>query len=419
LFALRKSYESKTLFAFLRAKRGTMTMSFISIFSVLGIAIGVASIVTVMSVMNGFQSEIKNRMLGILPHAKIMGLDGSLENRDILQALLASNKEVKSFSSFVSNEALLLGSKDLAGIQFKGIDPKESGSAQKLEKLLVQGELSLMSNGSFNIVLGKGLADDLNLSLGDPVTVMIPNSVISTIGAVPRLKRFTIVGFFEAGIYEFDRNLAFANLFDAQTLLEMKGKISGMEIDFFDPEKSRELVRKIAIKSGGGLTVTDWTAQNPNFFRSLELTKTIIFMVLFLILAVASFNIVSTLVMLIRQKKASIAVMRGLGVNHLGIFKIFLFIGLLLGSAGSILGIALGILITAQLPWIVYSLELVLGVTLYQTEIYFLSELPTEIHWLEVFWIGFLAVFLSMISSLIPSYRASRLNPADVLRLHR
>ena len=142
-------------------------------------------------------------------------------------------------------------------------------------------------------------------------------------------------------------------------------------------------------------------------------------MVLFLILAVASFNIVSTLVMLIRQKKASIAVMRGLGVDHLGIFKIFLFIGLLLGSAGSILGMALGILITVQLPWIVYSLELVLGVTLYQTEIYFLSELPTEINWLEVFWIGFLAVFLSMISSVIPSYRASRLNPADVLRLHR
>ena len=258
-------------------------MSFISIFSVLGIAIGVASIVTVMSVMNGFQSEIKNRMLGILPHAKIMGLDGSLENRDILQALLASNKEVKSFSSFVSNEAILLGSKYLSGIQFKGIDPNESGSEQKLEGLLVQGELSLMSNGSFNIILGKGLADDLNLSLGDPVTVMVPNSVISTIGAVPRLKRFTIVGFFEAGIYEFDRNLAFANLFDAQTLLQMKGKISGMEIDFFDPEKSLELARKIAIKSGGGFTVTDWTAQNPNFFRSLELTKTIIFMVLFLI----------------------------------------------------------------------------------------------------------------------------------------
>ena len=394
-------------------------MSFISTFSVLGIAIGVAAIVIVMSVMNGFQSEIKNRMLSILPHAKIMGLGNSLENRDALQALLIAHKEVKSFSAFVSSEALLLSSKEVSGIQFKGIDPQESGSAQKLEGLMVQGQLNSMSNGSFNIILGKGLADDLNLSLGDPVTVMIPNSLISTMGVIPRLKRFTVVGFFEAGVYEFDRNLAFANLLDAQTLLQMPGKISGMEIDFFDPKQSREMVRRIAIRSGGGFTVTDWTVQNPNFFRSLELTKTIIFMVLFLILAVSSFNIVSTLVMLIRQKKSSIAVMRGLGVDHMGIFKIFLSIGLLLGLVGSILGIGFGILITGQLSGIVHSLESILGVTLYQAEIYFLSELPTEIHWLEVFWIGLLAVLLSMISSIIPSYRASRLNPADVLRLHR
>ena len=394
-------------------------MSFISTFSVLGIAIGVAAIVIVMSVMNGFQSEIKNRMLSILPHAKIMGLSNSLENRDALQALLIAHKEVKSFSAFISSEALLLGSKEVSGIQFKGIDPQESGSAQKLERLMVQGQLNSMSNGSFNIILGKGLADDLNLSLGDPVTVMIPNSLISTMGVIPRLKRFTVVGFFEAGVYEFDRNLAFANLLDAQTLLQMPGKISGIEIDFFDSKQSREMVRKIAIRSGGGFTVTDWTVQNPNFFRSLELTKTIIFMVLFLILAVASFNIVSTLVMLIRQKKASIAVMRGLGAEHMGIFKIFLSIGLLLGLLGSILGIGFGILITGQLSGIVDSLESILGVTLYQEEIYFLSELPTEIHWLEVLWIGLLAVLLSMVSSIIPSYRASRLNPADVLRLHR
>ena len=396
-----------------------MTMSFISTFSVLGIAIGVAAIVTVMSVMNGFQSEIKNRMLSILPHAKIMGLTNSLENKDALEALLIADEEVESFSVFVSSEALLLSSKGVSGIQFKGIDPQESSSAQKLEGLMVQGQLSTMSKGSFNIILGKGLADDLNLSLGDSVTVVIPNSLISTMGVIPRLKRFTVVGFFEAGVYEFDRNLAFANLLDAQTLLQMSGKVSGMEIDFFDPKQSREIVRRIAIRSGGGFTITDWSMQNPNFFRSLELTKTIIFMVLFLILAVSSFNIVSTLVMLIRQKKASIAVMRGLGVDHMGIFKIFLSIGLLLGLVGSILGITLGILITGQLSGIVHSLESIFGVTLYQAEIYFLSELPTEIYWLEVFWIGLLAVLLSMVSSIIPSYRASRLNPADVLRLHR
>ena len=192
-----------------------------------------------------------------------MGIGSSLENSDDLQDQLIANKEVKSFSAFVSSEALLLGSKEVSGIQFKGIEPKESGSAQKLEELMVQGQLSSISNGSFNIILGKGLADDLNLSLGDPVTVMIPNSLISIMGVIPRLKRFTVVGFFEAGIYEFDRNLAFANLLDVQALLQMPGRISGMEIDFFDPKQSREMVRKIAIKSGGGFTVTDWTVQKP------------------------------------------------------------------------------------------------------------------------------------------------------------
>ena len=263
------------------------------------------------------------------------------------------------------------------------------------------------------------MATGLDLSIGDSVTVVISNTLISAIGSIPRLKKFKVSGIFDAGIQEFDQNLAFMNLFDAQNLLQKPGEILGIDIDFFDPNLSRKTIRNIAIEAGGGFLVSDWTTQNPNFFRSLELTKTIIFMVLILILAVASFNVVSTLVMLIRQKRGSIAVLRGLGVDHGGIIRIFLSIGFLLGFLGSVLGIIVGFFVTSQLTEIIQYLESIFNITLYQKEVYFLSELPVRINWKEVMWIGLIAVLLSLISSVIPSYRASRLDPADILRLHR
>ncbi|HJP42175.1 MAG TPA: ABC transporter permease, partial [Gammaproteobacteria bacterium] len=329
-----RNYELKTIFAFLKTRKEAM--SSIAVFSVLGIALGVAVLITVMSVMNGFQSEIKNRMLGVIPHASIIGSQKSIHNWDALQTVLIDNKEIKSFSTSVSSEALILSSKDLAGIQIKGIDPEESGLSDKLNNIMTYGKIGTLSAGGFNIVIGNGLAADLDLSIGDSATVVISNTLISAIGSIPRLKKFNVSGIFDAGIQEFDQNLAFVNLFDAQNLLQRHGEILDIDIDFFDPNLSRQTIRNIAIEAGGGFLVSDWTAQNPNFFRSLELTKTIIFMVLILILAVASFNIVSTLVMLIRQKRGSIAVLRSLGVDHGGIIRIFLSIGFLLGFLGSV-----------------------------------------------------------------------------------
>jgi lipoprotein-releasing system permease protein len=369
--------------------------------------------------MNGFQSEIKNRMLGVIPHASIIGSQDRIQNWDALQAVLIDSKEIKSFSTFASTEALILSSKDLAGIQIKGIDPEENGLSDKLNNIMTYGKIGSLNAGGFNIVIGNGLATDLSLSIGDSVTVVISNTLISAIGSIPRLKKFKVSGIFDAGIQEFDQNLAFMNLFDAQNLMQKPGEILGIDIDFFDPNLSRKTIRNIAIEAGGGFLVSDWTAQNPNFFRSLELTKTIIFMVLILILAVASFNVVSTLVMLIRQKRGSIAVLRGLGADRGGIIRIFLSIGFLLGFLGSVLGIIVGVFITTQLTEIIQHLESIFNITLYQKEVYFLSELPVRINWKEVMWIGLIAVLLSLVSSVIPSYRASRLDPANILRLHR
>ncbi len=412
-----RNYELKTIFAFLKTRKEAM--SSIAVFSVLGIALGVAVLITVMSVMNGFQSEIKNRMLGVIPHASIIGSQKSIHNWDALQTVLIDNKEIKSFSTSVSSEALILSSKDLAGIQIKGIDPEESGLSDKLNNIMTYGKIGTLSAGGFNIVIGNGLAADLDLSIGDSATVVISNTLISAIGSIPRLKKFNVSGIFDAGIQEFDQNLAFVNLFDAQNLLQRHGEILDIDIDFFDPNLSRQTIRNIAIEAGGGFLVSDWTAQNPNFFRSLELTKTIIFMVLILILAVASFNVVSTLVMLIRQKRGSIAVLRGLGADRGGIIRIFLSIGFLLGFLGSVLGIIVGVFVTTQLTEIIQHLESIFNITLYQKEVYFLSELPVRINWKEVMWIGLIAVLLSLVSSVIPSYRASRLDPANILRLHR
>ena len=412
-----RDYELKTIFAFLKARKEAMSL--IAVLSVLGIALGVAVLITVMSVMNGFQSEIKNRMLGVIPHASIIGSQKSIHNWDALQTVLIDNKEIKSFSTSVSSEALILSSKDLAGIQIKGIDPEENGLSDKLNNIMTYGKIGTLSAGGFNIVIGNGLAADLDLSIGDSVTVVISNTLISAIGSIPRLKKFKVSGIFDAGIQEFDQNLAFVNLFDAQNLLQKPGEILGIDIDFFDPNLSRKKIRNIAIEAGGGFLVSDWTAQNPNFFRSLELTKTIIFMVLILILAVASFNVVSTLVMLIRQKRGSIAVLRGLGADRGGIIRIFLSIGFLLGFLGSVLGIIVGVFVTTQLTEIIQHLESIFNITLYQKEVYFLSELPVRINWKEVMWIGLIAVLLSLVSSVIPSYRASRLDPANILRLHR
>jgi lipoprotein-releasing system permease protein len=412
-----RDYELKTIFAFLKARKEAMSL--IAVLSVLGIALGVAVLVTVMSVMNGFQSEIKNRMLGVIPHASIIGSQDTIQNWDALQTVLIDSKEIKSFSTFASSEALILSSKDLAGIQIKGIDPEENGLSDKLRNIMTYGKIGTLSAGGFNIVIGNGLATDLDLSIGDSVTVVISNTLISAIGSIPRLKKFKVSGIFDAGIQEFDQNLAFMNLFDAQNLLQKPGEILGIDIDFFDPNLSRKTIRNIAIEAGGGFLVSDWTTQNPNYFRSLELTKTIIFMVLILILAVASFNVVSTLVMLIRQKRGSIAVLRGLGADRGGIIRIFLSIGFLLGFLGSVLGIIVGVFVTTQLTEIIQHLESIFNITLYQKEVYFLSELPVRINWKEVMWIGLIAVLLSLVSSVIPSYRASRLDPANILRLHR
>ena len=246
---------------------------------------------------------------------------------------------------------------------------------------------------------------------------MTQDNAFTPFGNLPRLKKFNITGIFQSGIFSFDQNLVLINILDAQIFLQLKNQIDGYDIEFNNPDIARYEIRNIALESNGGYLVSDWSKQNPNFFRSLELTKKIIFMVLLIILCVASFNIVSTLIMMIRQRRSTIGIIRTMGVNQSGIFRIFFSIGLTLGTLGSIIGIFLGVVITLNLTVLIQFIEKMFGVSLYQAEIYFLNEIPTRIDWLEVLMIFIVVLFLSVISSLLPSYRASKLNPAVLLKM--
>ena len=413
---ITKNYEYAVLKSFLKGKSGIFILSNTSIFSILGISLGVAVIITVMSVMNGFQVEVKEKILGLLPHASITYTQES-QDKDILPLVLNNNSNVKSYSVFVNREMIVIGEDQFSAVQLKGISSVDSALGKKVSNLVVKGNISTLINGDYNILIGSGLAEQLNVKIGETITLMTQDNSLTPFGNLPRLKKFTITGIFKSGIYSYDQNLVLINFVDAQIFLQLEKQIHGYDIELFNPDIASYEIRNIALEANGGFIVSDWSKQSPNFFRSLELTKRIIFVVLLIILCVASFNIVSTLIMMIKQRRSTIGIIRTIGVNQSGIFRIFLSIGLVLGTIGSAIGILLGTVITLNLTLLIQFVEKLFGASLYQAEIYFLSEIPTRIDWLEVLMIFAVVLFLSVISSLVPSYRASKLNPAILLKM--
>ena len=413
---ISKGYEYAVLKSFLKGKSGAFILSNASIFSMLGISLGVAVIITVMSVMNGFQVEVKERILNLLPHASITYAQAS-QDKETLPLVLKNNSNVKSFSVFIDREIIVIGKDQFSAVQLKAISSVDNGLPKKVSNLITEGDLHTLKKGEYNVVIGNGLANQLNVKIGDTITLMTQDNTLTPFGNLPRLKKFNITGIFQSGIFSFDQNLVLINILDAQIFLQLKNQIDGYDIEFNNPDIARYEIRNIALESKGDYLVSDWSKQNPNFFRSLELTKKIIFMVLLIILCVASFNIVSTLIMMIRQRRSTIGIIRTMGVNQSGIFRIFFSIGLTLGTLGSIIGIFLGVVITLNLTVLIQFIEKMFGVSLYQAEIYFLNEIPTRIDWLEVLMIFIVVLFLSVISSLLPSYRASKLNPAVLLKM--
>ena len=413
-----KFFEWQIIKSFLKRKQGDMAYSIISILSLLGISLAVAVIITVMSVMNGFQIEIQEKMLNLIPHATIKNINNK-SNVDLLNSILDKKQFVESHSVFVNGEAIAITDSNFNAIQIKAYSKEASPIKNKLTQLMIEGQVNDLYDKSFNVIIGKGLSEQLNIKFGDKITFMTQDNLGIPLGSIPRVKQFKVTGIFESGVVEFDQNLVFTGLKDAQLFFQMGDRFSGTDVEYHDPNKASFYTRQIAIESGGGFLISDWTRENPSFFRSLELTKRIIFIVLILILAIACFNIISSLTMLVRQKRSNIAVIRSLGVQQYSIHKIFLAIGFFLGSIGSVLGIIIGFLITINLSTVVHFIEEILSITLYQPEIYFLNELPTRIDWSEVLIICSIAIILSMLSAFIPSYNASKIDPSELLKLYR
>ena len=408
-----REYELKTIFAFLKAKKDAMSL--IAVFSVLGIALGVAVLVTVMSVMNGFQSEIKNRMLGVIPHASIIGSQDRIQNWGALQTVLIDSKEIKSFSTFASSEALILSSKDLAGIQIKGIDPEENGLSDKLNNIMTYGKVSTLSAGGFNIVIGNRLATDLGLSIDDSVTVVISNTIISVIGSTPRLKKFNVSGIFNAGIQEFDQNIAFINLNTLESFFNLEKKDRNLEIYLKNPSNIETIKLKIQEIFNNEFVYT-WSDMNSSLFSALKVERNVMFIILSLIIIVAAFNIISGLTILVKNKTREIAILKSIGVLNKSITKIFFLVGTIIGTSATLFGVFLGVMFSLYIENLRVFLSNVFNISLFPEEIYFLSTMPSEINPSSIFVISICSIIITILVSIFPAIKASKLDPVKALK---
>ena len=391
-------------------------MSFIALSSLVGIAIAVAVLIVVLSVMNGFEYEVKNRILAVVSHATITGLEGKLQDWQRLSDVAAREDGVIAVAPFTRGEGMLVSESGTAGIELRGILPQQESAVSGAASLVTEGDLNVLESRKFRILLGKVLAERLGVGVGDSVILMTMEGSVTPVGLIPRMRRFQVAGIFYAGMYEFDRGLAYVHMDDAGLMLRMGEAVSGISMVVKEPMAAPEVVRAVALAYGGGVFVSDWTRQHANFFRSIELTKGIIFIILLLVVAVAAFNIVSTLVMVVREKAAEIAILRSMGASATVILWIFVLQGTFIGLAGTLVGLAFGLLVALNLQPIVGLLEAVLNIRFVAPDVYFISELPSRPEFADIWKICAVAFLLSVLATVYPALRAAWTNPATALR---
>jgi lipoprotein-releasing system permease protein len=401
---------------YLRARTHNRFVSFISAISILGVAVGVAVLIVVLSVMNGFESELRTRILSLAAHASLEGFGEGIADWQAVAAEVEAVPEVTAAAPYVQGEGMLLQGDAVSGALVRGILPAQERRVSGLETLLVAGSLDALSAGGWNILLGSALARELGVGLGDQVVLAISQGMVTPAGVVPRLRRFTVAGIFEAGMYEFDRNLAFVHLDDAARLWRSGDRVTGLRLTLDDMFRAPQLSREIAVALGGGFYVNDWTRQHMNFFRSIQLSKQMMFTILLLVVAVAAFNIVSTLVMVVKDKQGDIAILRTLGASPGGIMTVFVIQGTLIGIVGTLAGLALGALLALNVEQLVHALEALVGTTFLAPDVYFMSDLPAELRAGDLWRICGTAFVLTVLSTIYPAWRAARSQPAEALR---
>jgi lipoprotein-releasing system permease protein len=410
-----RAFEAFIGLRYIRAKRRNHFISFISLSSIIGLALGVMVMITVMSVMNGFKKELTERILGMASHATVNARAGAIEDWRPLQQLVQEHPRILGVAPFVDGEGMLMRDRNVKGVLVRGVLPDEEPSVSMVADKIIGGELEALQAGEFGIVLGADLATGLGVRIGDRVNLVAPQTTVTPAGILPRLRQFTVVGLFQVGMYEFDSTLALMHLDDAARMFRVQG-VSGLRLKTDDVMDAPRISRDIVQDLPGEYWIVDWTQRHANFFRALQTEKVVMFIILALIIAVAAFNIVSTMIMVVTDKQSDIAVLRTLGASPRSILHIFVIQGTVIGVVGILAGLISGIWLASNVEIIVPAIEEFFQVQFLSPEVYYISDVPSDLQWSDVIAICSVAFVLNIIATLYPASRAARTQPAEALR---
>ncbi len=398
-----------------RAKKRNHFISFISMISMIGIALGVLVLITVLSVMNGFDDQIQSRILAMVPQVTVTGWDGELDHWQTLEKRLQRYQEITGMAPMIQGQAMVTHLGQTAFGVIEGIKPQQESQVSPIANKMLKGSLASLKPGKFHIVLGKMMAENLGAVIGSKVTVYVPQATLSPVGTLPRLKQFTVSGIFQVG-YQFDNSYALVNLQDASKLLMMRNKISGIQLKlkslFSAPRFRDKLMRELPM----AYHAMDWTQQNANFFKALKMEKSMMFLILLLIIIVAAFNMLSSLVMVVTDKQADIAILRTLGLRSKSIIAVFMVQGTLIGLAGTLIGLIGGIILSLHVTELVNWIQTIFHVQFLSSSVYYIDFVPSELKAADVIHVCIVALIISVLATLYPAWRASKIQPAEALR---
>jgi lipoprotein-releasing system permease protein len=399
-----------------RSKRRNHFISFISFSSMAGIVLGIMALITVLSVMNGFGKELRDRILGVVSHVTVTGVGDRLDNWQSVKKEIANTKYVIGAAPFVVGQGMLANGQRVGGVVVRGVLPETEPEVSRLAEKMEKGALTDLKAGAFNIIIGHELSWKLALDVGDSVSLVIPQALVTPAGLMPRFRRFKVVGIFKIGMYEYDSGLALIHMDDAAKLFRLQDRVSGLRLKLSNMDLAPYVSANIEDQTKGKYLTQDWTKEHANFFRALRIEKRMMLIILLLIVAVAAFNIVSTLVMVVTDKQSDIAILRTLGMSPASIMSIFIVQGTLIGVIGTILGVASGIALALNVEQAVHFLEQMLGFTFLAADVYYITDLPSDIHWQDVVVIASASLVMTILATLYPAWRASKVQPAQALR---
>jgi lipoprotein-releasing system permease protein len=409
-------YEGFLGFRYLRASPRRGFVSLIAGIAIVGLGLGVAVLIIVLSVMNGFEEVLRTRILSLTAHATISGIEGRISNWRDDVAKLAGFNGIISTAPYIEEQGLMTYGDKSSGVLLRGIVPEAEERVVDLNSHLVSGRLADLVAGRYRVILGKALAEELGVTVGDRVVLLVAQGDVTPLGVIPRMRAFQVAGILSVGMYEYDRRIALVAMPDAAKLLRMGDDVSGIRLNLADMYAAPRVSRAAALALGGGVAIQDWTNEHVNFFRSIEITKRILFVILSLMVAVAAFNIVSTMVMVVKDKRRDIAILRTFGSSPGSILSVFVVQGSLIGVLGIGLGVLLGVVVAANLQDLVHGLESIVGFKFLDARVYFMSDLPAHVRVGDVLRICGFAFVLACISTVYPAVRAARLLPAESLR---